>query len=408
MRFNLVILLIFSLFIACRERYELPSEPSLSDALVVEGNILKGDTTVVKLTRVSAVAELSVRPEIGASVAVEGDDNSLYNLVESEAGVYKVAPIDLNQSTKYRLRINAAGEEYESDWRELINTSDIDSLYWVRDNGVEIFVQSSGGDADSRYYKWDYDEVWDFYSVTTSHLFYNFIPQASGQSFLTCDSIEYNGEMYEKCVEEYIVARGDIFNDSMYHCWKYNTSGRIYVGTTTNLSDNVVLAPIRKIDDNGFELSSLYSILVKQTGLSREAYEFYKILGANSEGMGSIFDAQPSQLKTNLHCVSDPGEKVIGFIDATSVKSKRLFIRNDELSGWVYYPFAECLFSLDTISDLSPYMIDRLIKQNLVPVGVKLMNEFPPFGPAEYTVMNVFCMDCRLRGVHKKPDFWPY
>lgn len=400
----LFILLVFMLAISCRERYGLPMEKSLSNSLVVEGNILKGDTTVVKLSRVSDVADQNLAPETGATVTVEGDDNSSYQLSESEPGVYKVSPINLQSSAKYRLKISAGGKDYESTWTSVINTSEIDSVYWVRDNGIEIFVKSSGNSDDSKYYKWDYDEVWDFYSITTSHIFFNLVRQPSGE--FACDSQEVDGVKYEKCLEQYIW-RGYIFNDSMYHCWKYNSSGKIHIGSTTVLSDNVVLAPIRKIEDNGFELSNTYSILVKQTGLSKEAYEFYKILGANSEGKGSIFDAQPSQLKTNLRCTSDPGETVIGFIDATSVKSRRIFIKNEELEGWVYYPYAECSFSRDTISDLSIYQVNYLVQQDLVPVAPLETPKPPLYSVGPYIVMSEFCMDCRARGVHKKPDFWP-
>ena len=76
---SLYLLLIFILG-ACRERYGLPIEKSLFNSLVVEGNILKGDSTVIKLSRTSAVGEQNLLPEKGATIRVEGDDNTSVTL----------------------------------------------------------------------------------------------------------------------------------------------------------------------------------------------------------------------------------------------------------------------------------------------------------------------------------------
>ena len=406
MRLILSFLLVLLFMGACREEYALPTEKALSSALVVEGSILKGDTTVIKLSRVLAVADNDLHPEVGATISVEGDDNSRYTLSESENGIYKVAPLELNASTKYRLTISAGGQNYESEWTTLINTANIDSLYWERNNGVQIYIKSSGSSDDSRYYKWDYEEVWEFYSLFESHAYYNYIPYTSGHDVIVCDSPEVNGIKYENCIAAYIW-RGYVFNDSMYHCWKYDRNTSIAIGSTTALSGNVIQSPIKVIEDNGFELSNLYTILVKQTGLSREAHDFYKLLKANSEGMGSIFDAQPSELKTNIRCISDPGEIVIGFVEASTVKMKRLFISKHEVPDLFYYPYYACAATLDTISDVSPYTTNFMLTTGRVPVSIVEMENEPPHRVSWYTVADETCVDCRLRGVHKKPDFWP-
>src|SRR5690349_11096704 len=116
MRPIFLLLLGMLLSISCRERYGLPIERSLSNSLVVEGNILKGDSTIIRLSRATAVAERNVLPETGATVRVEGSDNSSFTLSESAPGIYKIAPVDINPSSQYRLRITSAGKEYESDW----------------------------------------------------------------------------------------------------------------------------------------------------------------------------------------------------------------------------------------------------------------------------------------------------
>lgn len=404
MRSVLLFLFISFAIYACRDRYGLPMEKALSNSLVVEGNILKGDSTVIKLSRATAAGERQIRPETGATVAVESDDNSSFALSETEPGVYKVAPIDLNASVRYRLRIFTGGKDYESEWTFLINTADIDTLVWERRNGIDISVKSSGSSDNNRYYKWDYDEVWDFYSKYKSYAYYTSVGvDERGQPIIQCVDKDENGVRYNTCVEVY-GPFGSVYNDSMYHCWKYQTSHNINIGSTVTLSDNVIQAVVRKIEENSFELNNLYSILVKQTGLSKECYEFYKILKRNSEGLGTIFDAQPSQLKSNLRCTSDPGEVVLGFIDATSVKTKRLFISNSDVGQWNYNPYLGCR---ENVYGNSAEAVADAISFSQVPGEVLEYESIPTFRVSSYSTVSALCVDCRLRGVHKKPDFWP-
>jgi hypothetical protein len=404
MRSIYLILFLCCFACACKERYGLPMDTSLSHSLVVEGNILKGDSTVIRLSRTTAIGEPQIFPESGATVRVEGDDNNTYTLFESEPGVYKTAPIELNSSTKYRLTINAAGKAYESEWTSVINTADIDTVYWQRANGVEIFIKSSGTADDSRYYKWDYEEVWDFYSKYKSYAYFTSVGvNEYGQPVYQCIDKVVNGTTYTTCIERYDPL-GLTYNDSIYHCWKYDNSSSINIGSTAALTDNVAFTTVRKIEENGFELANLYSILVKQTGLSKESYEFYQILKGNTESLGTIFDAQPDQLKTNLTCVTDPREVVIGFVNATSVKSKRIFISNSEIGDWHYDPFS----CIDTSFLNNEPDVANALGFSQIPVNILESEQTEPYRILSYSTSASSCVDCRTRGVHRKPDFWPY
>jgi hypothetical protein len=396
------ILLVFILS-ACRERYGLPMEASTNNLLVVEGNILNGDTTVVRLSRTSALGERTLVKEEGATITVEGTDNSVYALHESAPGVYKSEFLSLDISNNYRLKIIAGGKEYESTWTGVISTPEIDSLSWRRENGVEIFVASHGTADDTRYYKWDYEEVWDFYSHFKSKLYFTYVQDSLGVRRSRCEERVHNGMPYTTCVEPYDPT-GTQWNDTMYHCWKYNSSTAIHIGSTAALSDNVVWVPVRKHEEDSWELNSLYSILVKQTGLSKDAYEFYRILKGNSEGLGSIFDALPSQLKTNLRCVSDPAEPVLGFVDATTVRSKRIFINVRDLPGW-RFPTEPC--TIDSIGVNGEEAVKNYTNQNLIPADVLQFDRTPPHPVLVFSLARRPCIDCRVRGVHLRPPFWP-
>lgn len=408
-----VIIAILICVLACRERYGLPIEKAYYDALVVEGNILKGDTTVVHLSRATAVSEKSLVPQTGATVRVEGDDNSSYSLTESIPGEYKLPPFDVMNSVQYRLNISANGKNYVSDWTSLINTAAIDNVYWERNNGIKIFVKSAGTSEDSRYYKWDYEEVWEFNAKYQSRAYFTYVVDDAGKRVPQCIDKEENGKKFNVCIDQYGF-EGAVYNDTMYTCWKYQHSHNINIGASTALSENVIIAPVRSIPEDSKETSILYSILVKQTGLSKDAYEFYQMLQGNTEKSGTIFDAQPSQLKTNIHCVSDPDELVFGYINTTAVKSKRLFISRTELPEWHYFDTTKCVTDIvetgvsSTLltSGTSEEQVAMAINIGQLPVTIIEYTK-DPFIITKYSTASKFCVDCRIEGEHKRPPYWP-
>jgi hypothetical protein len=405
----LLVVVAFVTTLACRERYGLPLESPQTGFLVVEGNILVGDTTRINLSRTSPIAERRLAPERGASIQIEGSDNSIYQLAEQAdtAGLYKSNTIVQNNNVQYRLTIRAGGKEYQTKWLDVIKTPQIDSVTWKRDefdNGVTITAASSGNGGDSRYYKWDYDEVWEFHSKYESTAYFTYVLNPNGTKDYRCMDVTRDGVTYNSCLEPWYYPPTGRRNDSMYTCWKYQKSSNLNIGSTAAQTDNVLMRPVRKIPVNAWELSWLYSILVKQMGLSKDGYEFYRILEANSESLGTIFDAQPSELKTNLLCITNPSEKVIGFVDATNVQSRRLFISIRQLPDWRYYEYvSDCT---DTLQ--KKYLTyEEQVEYNLVPTLTEVIRGGPPHMVMLKGLTYEFCADCRTRGVHRKPSFWP-
>ncbi len=57
----------------------------------------------------------------------------------------------------------------------------------------------------------------------------------------------------------------------------------------------------------------------------------------NTEQLGSIFDALPSETGGNIHNTADPTEMVIGFIGTSTETEKRIFINRTQLPPTVVY-----------------------------------------------------------------------
>jgi hypothetical protein len=119
----------------------------------------------------------------------------------------------------------------------------------------------------------------------------------------------------------------------------------------------------------------------------------------NTEALGTIFDPQPSQLKGNVHSVSDPNEVVIGYINATTVQQSRIFISSTQLHARGFSIYAQCL--QDTVKNRSDSLalhIPPRWPHNAIFDGPVIV---------AYLVSDASCVDCRLRGgSNVKPSFW--
>jgi hypothetical protein len=83
-----------------------------------------------------------------------------------------------------------------------------------------------------------------------------------------------------------------------------------------------------------------YSILVHQYALTGDAFTFWENLKNNTENLGSIFDAQPSEISGNIHNVNNPAQPAVGYVSVCTVQSKRIFIHNQQLPRWqTTYPY---------------------------------------------------------------------
>jgi hypothetical protein len=251
-----------------------------------------------------------------------------------------------------------------------VNTPAIDSVTWSEDPDVSIFVHTHDPANATPYYRWDFTETWEYRSWYDS-------------------DIEYvNGELRY---------RGPA--NQVYSCWRNKESDRILLANTLALSENrISYQPLTKVIKPDERISQRYSILVRQVGLTREAYDFWNILKKNTELTGSLFDPQPSQLPGNITCLDDPGEKVIGFVSSGRQTFKRIFIRNADL-GATWPKEDEELYC-------------REIKGSIDEMKVAL-NQDTTLGPAYYitggglAVAKKSCVDClRKGGTNIKPSFW--
>ncbi len=359
------------LLAGCKERFEPKILKTDLNLLVVDGFLNNSsETTEIRLSRTSKLNEGTAGiPESNAQLYVEDEaGNIIYYFQETGNGVYIVPGMNLDLNRKYKLKINTSdGKQYASEAITVKQTPPIDSVNWKRkSDGIGIYVNTHDLQNETKYYRWEYTETWEYHANNFSYLYYE------------------NGTIKQREPNQFV-----------FYCWQTLNSTNMMLGSSAKLSKDIIADfPINTIPLNGVQLSVKYSIMVRQFALTKEHFEYLENIKKITEQMGSIFDAQPSQLTGNIHCLSDPTEVVLGYAAASSKSEQRIFIKNADVLPWKY------LFYCEPVK-LVPYdSLEFYFTGGFTPID-------EPLPPAGINGNTTDCVDCTSHGgTNVKPDFW--
>jgi hypothetical protein len=366
-----MILLLVMTVAACIRPFQSPRSARNLGFLVVDGTIEIGSLTSIKLTRTKNISDDSSNtPELNAKLFIESEGGQVYNFKEDSAGLYTSIGNPVSFDDKYRLRIETEdGGRFASDFVEAKQSPPIDSVNWKENDDVYIYVNTHDPSNKTKYYRWEYEETSQYQTYYESYGDY-----IDGQIvFLTPEQMKFN-------------------------CWQHWNSTDIVLGTSAALTDDVVKSQlVTVVPNDNTKIRVRYSILVKQYALTPEAYEYWQQLKQNSEQTGNIFDPQPSQLVGNVHDLDDPDRPVMGYVSATSITQKRIFITLLQLQHrHVEDKGTACDEKVISAEQAAEFLTDRLryrIAFFLSGGGI--------------AIARARCVDCTLQGgVTTKPDYW--
>jgi hypothetical protein len=351
---------------SCVEPYELPQSAANQDYLVVDGALdIESGTGRVVLARTQNLADPGLPAfEKGAQVTVETEEDQPFRLPEAQDGRYVATGLALNYGKKYRLRVlTRSGGEYLSDFVSTQRTPEIDSITWhVERDGVLVKVNTHDPQNNTRHYRWEYKETYEYHADAYSIV------------------MLVDGEIKDRQPE-----------DIIYRCYKTDVSHRIFIKSTVQLSQDVVQDfPLVFHSGRFYQLGWKYSVLVRQFAISQEEFAYWQMLKKNTESVGTLFDAQPSQVTGNVRSIGNADEPVMGLFGAYSVQEKRKFITSGELIRYGFRP---------------PYTFCRVDTLKGAIADLEGGYIFIAEGPLIYT--SASCADCRLKGgITVRPDFW--
>jgi hypothetical protein len=377
------LLIVFLSLTSCLETYFPEFSSDDVNTLVISGSISDQEgynyIYVTKATNLEIPRYTFIN---GCTGFVSDEFGNHYPFENAGEGKYKcwINKDNLIPGIKFKLFVKTPGGiEYESDEEAMPNPTTIDSIYarWVLvqtgdpkipKRGLQFFANLHGPNSNSTYYRFVVEETWEYHSPYPIYWY-------------------YNGALRHYSQVDF----------SHMVCYSTASLSAIYTLSTSDLAENKYNGyPLHFIENNSEKLLYRYSVLVKQYGNTAEAYRYLNELRKNIEEQGGLYEKQPLRVNGNMHCLTNPEKKVIGYFMANSISTKRISFSqienlNVDLSDycvpWIPKPDGVLRY----LKNVSPY---------LYPVYV--LNE------SVLSLADQTCFDCMQRGGSlTKPDFLP-
>ena len=374
-----------------------PESEDGSGSLVVEGDILIGEFTTVSLSYAAPIGKALEQAFPRSSVVwVEDDAGNEYNgsyaeHQTSDKVTFKVDTRYADPSRSYRLCLRVAdeGRDYASSWERVCSEPVIDSVSYIVDRERQrVNVALSMHSGSESYFKWDYVEDWEY------HALYNAVLK------LDVDTTYYWNTSH---ISVNLRAM-DYDKENLYYCYGHNVSKNIMVFSTEKQTDDrFVDLEFRTIKRDDLKLSYLYRIKVMLEPLSRDAYDYWENIKANSDYTGDLFAPNPSEVVGNIRCVQDPDVFVLGYVNVAQRARKELVIDAAELRYFKGH---------DTFADAE--LVTSTMWKDYFTDGYLPYTWYVPNDLSQTYWLPARCVDCMrrsdtyIKGVTRnKPDDWP-
>ena len=375
-----------------------PYTPELDEApegiLAVDANITIGEVSTVRLGGLYSLypSDISPYPDFtDAQVWLEDDaggtyqgypvygGNYAYNgyYLDLRAPVFNIDTKDAPGDRKYRLCIKALDASYTSDWSDFGEPPVISDIQFLADDEtVTVAVSLDGGPDATGYALLSFEETWRFHV--------DYIPD-----YTLTPYYDRMGNWALSIVEG---RPGDV----NYWCWKSQDNQRTYPVDYTSMTGNGVTNwPLQQFLRTDNRNHQRYSVNVRAKTISKSTYRFLKNLEDSSSGGDNLFTPTPGEIASNLHCESDPGRLVLGYVIFSKSTSRRAWMDSRYMIGRP---------SAYTLLWLTPDLYRMYYE-----VGYTVLDhtDSPREGEGEYGWGPLQCYDCvAAGGTLTRPDFW--
>lgn len=378
---HIMILMVTAAVSSCVYPFEPELDKSAGRNLVIEGDLLIGSYSYIRLGYMSYLDEDVAEWDVKAEVRAEDEKGNMYIGKRVDSNLYLISLNLADPSSRFRLYVVLDdGREYASEWAEARRAPVVDEItheLYAPTNQVRFNITLHSDDGE-QYFRWFFDEDWEYESLYNATYWYD----------LDIEDPEDNGRM---------IKYGE--REGTHYCWMNQQSTGLYFTTTRDLeSDKVQEKNFYRVAAQSQKMSSLYSMNVRVESTTEDCFDYWKNVRTNSENLGDLFSPIPSEMRGNIYNLSDPDEIVLGYVNVSTIAEKRVFVDNNETGYYIkktYIPEEDWMIEVPT----SEWRRYYLYKQYL-PVS-KGEGSIFYWAPKR-------CVDCRLQGGTKnRPVFWP-
>lgn len=344
---KLLLLFLCSLLVsACIDRINIAIPDSYTSQLVVDGLITDepGPYTVrlTKATRIEKFLQFSQESVTRASVTISDNVGHSEILTEKEPGVYQTKKDGIQGviGREYSLRIETAeGKLFESEPDRLNPVGEVDSLYYQFESflplndqeryGFRFYVDSQSPDNEDTFLRLKFTRVFEIDAYPELHIVGNCIsdPRSCSGRIFTEFGLKTIGEC--TCCKCWVTV-----NENQPHV----TDNQFVSGGRARKIE-VGYVPLEYFP---FQLGK-YRVEVKQMSLSRKAFDFWRIIQSQKQGVASLFQPPTGKIRTNI-ISKDGSQEAQGLFYASAVTKKQLYLSYKDFSFTLFsrIPFWGC------------------------------------------------------------------
>lgn len=357
---------------SCIYPYDPDINKETDQTIVIEGEILIGGTSTIRLSYLTDLEKLSesvTKPQ-GKAWVEDRDGKRYLPATDIKSSTINIPMNDAVNGTQYRAVIEVEGQTYASDWLDIAPPPTILDVYFdADDTRVTVYADIDAEQCRSGYLGFGYEETWEFHS--------DFLPE------------------YTVNPEDWSYA--EIMTSWPYYwCYRSSQSKQMVLLDYTTLDG----AQPRKFPVFNFLRTDSrnhrrYSVLLKAFALSRDAYLYNKQTQNMSDVGGDLFSPEPGMLQGNLTCLTDENRQVMGLVLAAEVASKRVFLDSRYLK---YLREDETVMKEVAPQDMYRYYYNL----NYRPIRFITVDGQDVMGWAPHRCSN--CVEAG--GTQEKPSFW--
>ena len=400
MRIKFLYTLLFSITLfhwSCTEPFEIETV-DYESVLVVESTITdEMKQQIVKLSRTSTLENSDILIESNATVYVSTSNGQNYYFNWNEEFEYYVSDeaFSAQPSISYSLKINTAdGKNYTSSAVVLPSVVEMDEIYAERisdpnqkKDGVQVLVNTTDPTGNSKYFRYEYEETYKIVAPNPTRWYTEIIENNYPYG-------RYEIKLTRRIPEEEI-------------CYSTEMSSGITQASTTEFSENKVFRfPVRYLSKTDSKLRTRYSLLVKQYVQSVEAFTFYKIIKDLGSIQSLLSQGQPGYVAGNMISEADPEEKVLGFFEASSMTSKRIYFNFEDFEMPRPPYFVDCeviMLNIYNFGGLAGYNENEALYNYITYEHYQVLTGNTR---GYYRIVQPECSVCTYFSSNVKPDFW--
>ena len=373
-----------------------PFDPVVDQApegvLVVEGDIIIGGTSKVRLGMMSSLYSNTLSGAAvdmnAADVWIEDDTGTVYKGdPEGPGGAiyygwspysyqYVMATENAPGDRKYRVCVDALGARYSSDWTLPLEAPVIRDIKFTADDfNVTVSVSLDGGPQSTGYALLTYDETWEFH---TEYL------------------LQYEVDTMSWSVQQPIKPP----LQPNYWCWRHVDKEVLdpldFTGRNEDGVTDYPLLSFARIDDRNHRR---YCVNVKARTITKGTYRYLHNLDEGSLGGGDLFTPNPGEIQGNVRCETEPERMALGYVTTSRMASRRAFLDSR------YHRTPQPNYEL--LNYLLQRDFPKFYEDGYLPLIENPHTEYDPRVEGAYGWGDARCYDCvAAGGTKEQPDYW--